>query len=689
SIVFCMKWRFISTPAGEIPHKVGNKTAFFRYQQLLLDDAGGWLSTTLETISALLPRIENMNNKIPTIIQRYQADRTRLLDMLWDLHHLFGYIPDDALTALADGLNLPVNDLRETRSFYHYFHDQPCGRYTLYLCDTVIARMQGYQEVLEALEQETGALIGGVDPSGSFGLYTTPCVGLSDQEPVMLVDEVVFTRLTPEKVSVIIGQLKQGKSAAEIANPQGLPEDDIAYVEHLVDTTIHQAGPVFFQQANDFRGLLNHCLELGPDAVIETITAAKLRGHGGAGFSTGLKWRLCREAAAAAKYVICNADEGEPGTFKDRVLLTRSPQAVFMGMVLAASVIGAREGIIYLRQEYIYLKAYLEKQLQLFREQQLLGHNILGHADFSFDIRIQMGAGAYVCGDESALIESCEGKRGTPRVKPPYPVEQGYLGMPTCVNNVETLVAVTRVLQEGADWYQSLGVEDSRGSRLMSVAGDCERPGIYEVEWGTSLNQLLSSAGAVDPWAVQVSGPSGECVAVEKSGERCFGYSDLACNGSLMVFNRSRDLLGIVKHFMQFFVDESCGICTPCRAGNVELRNKVERVMAGTACQQDLEEMVSWGRLVRSTSRCGLGGTSPNPILTTLTQFPEVYQAKLTTQQGALLPSFDLEAALSHNELARIRLTQIELANTGHTNTGLIKTELIKTELSQPSEAVK
>ncbi|WP_299203843.1 NAD(P)H-dependent oxidoreductase subunit E [uncultured Amphritea sp.] len=656
-----MKWRFISTSAEEITRKVGNKAAFFLYQQLLLDDAGRRLNTTLQPIAAMSLRIENMNNKIPKIIQRYQADQTRLLDMLWDLHHLFGYIPDDALSELANGLNMSLNDARETRSFYHYFHDRPSGKYTLYLSDTVIARMNGYQAVQAALERESGAPIGGMDPTGTFGLYSTPCVGLSDQEPVMLVDEVVFTRLTPEKVSDIISQLKQGRSPEEIANPSGLPKDDIAYVDQLVETTIHQAGPVFFQQPNDFPELLNHCLDVGPDVVIETITAAKLRGHGGAGFSTGLKWRLCREAAGAAKYVICNADEGEPGTFKDRALLTRSPQAVFMGMVLAASVIGAREGIIYLRQEYIYLKAFLEKQLQLFREQQLLGNSILGRAGFNFDIRIQMGAGAYVCGDESALIESCEGKRGTPRVKPPYPVEQGYLGMPTCVNNVETLVAVTRVLQEGADWYQSLGVENSRGSRLMSVSGDCDRPGIYEVEWGTTLNQVLSSVGAIDPWAVQISGPSGECVAVEKSGERCFGYSDLACNGSLMIFNHSRDLLSIVKHFMQFFVDESCGICTPCRAGNVDLHNKVERVMAGRACQQDLDEMVSWGSLVRSTSRCGLGGTSPNPILTTLKQFPEIYQAKLTEQQGALLPSFDLQAALMDNEQARIELTQKEL----------------------------
>lgn len=602
-----------------------------------------------------------MNNKIQAIIQRYQADRTRLLDMLWELHYLYGYLPDKALSELAAGLNLSVDDVRETSSFYHYFHDHPTGRYTLYLSNTVIARMNGYQQVLAALERETGAPVGGMDESGTFSLYETPCIGLSDQEPAMLVDDVVFTRLTPEKVSDIIRQLKRGRSPAEIANPKALPEDEVAYVDQLIDTPVCKTGEVFFQQQDDYAGLLQNALDAGPDAVIGIMTSAGLRGHGGAGFSTGLKWRLCREAPGATKYVICNADEGEPGTFKDRALLTRSPQAVFMGMILAASAIGAREGIIYLRREYIYLKAYLEKQLQQFREQGLLGDRILGRAGFCFDIRIQMGAGAYICGDESALIESCEGKRGTPRVKPPYPVQQGYLGMPTCVNNVETLAAVTRVMQQGADWYQGLGTDDSRGCRLLSVSGDCLRPGIYEIEWGTTLNQVLSLVGTADPWAVQVSGPSGECVAVGKSGERRFGYGDLCCNGSLMIFNSSRDLLDIVHHFMEFFVDESCGICTPCRAGNIDLRDKVERIIAGRGCQQDLDEIVSWGSLVRSTSRCGLGGSSPNPILTTLQQFPEIYQAKLVQQQGALLPSFDLDKALQGNEQARIELTQTEL----------------------------
>lgn len=598
-----------------------------------------------------------MHKKIQKILKKYHSDRTRLIDILWDVQHLYGYIPDESVAQLASGLNMSPYDIRETSSFYHFFHDRPSGKYRIYLSNTVIAKMNGYQAVHDALKHESGAEFGATDESGTFGLFETACIGLSDQEPAMLIDNVVFTRLTPERVAVILGYLKQGKSPAEIANPNAIASDDRGYVDALIETNIRRQGPVFLTVSTDFVRLLKRCLKASPEEVVAAISQSELNGRGGAGFPTGLKWRLCREAFGDTKYVICNADEGEPGTFKDRVLLTCSPKEVFMGMLIAAYAIGAREGIIYLRAEYIYLKDYLEKQLQELLDAGLLGRNILGRKGFHFEIRIQMGAGSYVCGDESALIESCEGKRGTPRIKPPFPVQQGYLGMPTSVNNVETLAAVTRIMEEGADWFKSMGTCGSTGTRLLSVSGDCDQPGVYEIEWGMSLNEVLAMVGARDPWAVQLSGPAGECVSVERDGESLLECGNLSCSGSVMVFNRSRDLLDIVKDFMQFFVNESCGICTPCRAGNIELHKKVERVIAGRACQRDLDEVVSWGNLVRSTSRCGLGETSSNPILTTLEKFPEIYQEKLVQQAGPLLPSFDLDAALLGSALAHEELT--------------------------------
>ncbi len=269
-----------------------------------------------------------------------------------------------------------------------------------------------------------------------------------------------------------------------------------------------------------------------------------------------------------------------------------------------------------------------------------------------------MGAGAYVCGDETALIESCEGKRGTPRVKPPYPIQQGYLGMPTSVNNVETLAIASRIVEEGSAWFSAMGTDESTGTRLLSVSGDCDKPGIYEIEWGITLNEVLSMIGAVNAKYVQISGPAGDSLSVSKDGERKFCYSDLSCNGSLMVFDDTRDILGIVRDYTEFFVEESCGICVPCRAGGVDLQHKMERIIDGRGCQQDLDEIIQWSKLLKGTSRCGLGTAAPNPILATLDKFPEIYQEKLIEQKGPLLSSFNMEEAMSAHDLAYKHLVQ-------------------------------
>jgi [NiFe] hydrogenase diaphorase moiety large subunit len=616
--------------------------------------------TSLRAHALLYKESVNMNGDIKAILDRHSSDRTRLIDILWDVQHSYGHIPDAVLPQLATALNLSPLDVLETASFYHFFHGKPSGRYRIYLSNTVIAKMNGYQGVYDALERETGVRFGETDETGTFGLFETPCIGLSDQEPAMLIDDVVFPRLRPGMIADIITQLKQGRSPADIANPAGLPSAELSYVDALVESNVRTKGPVFFRGLTDYKALLKLSLALRPEQVIDTIIESKLRGRGGAGFSTGLKWRLCRAAVSDDKYIICNADEGEPGTFKDRVLLTRSPRKVFLGMIIAAHAIGSRNGILYLRAEYAYLKDYLERQLAELRNDGMLGTSIGGVPGFDFDIRIQMGAGAYICGDESALIESCEGKRGTPRVKPPFPVQEGYMGKPTCVNNVETFAAATRIMEEGADWFRAMGTPDSAGTRLLSVAGDCSKPGIYEVEWGITLNEVLAMVGAQDARAVQISGPSGECLSVEEDGERRIGYEDITCNGAFTIFNTKRDLLDIVKDFMQFFVDESCGICVPCRVGNIDLHRKVKLVIAGKACQKDLDDVVSWGALVRKTSRCGLGATSPNPILTTLDKFPEIYQNGLRKQEDALLLSFDLEGALGGYEKAMKDLAKEE-----------------------------
>lgn len=568
------------------------------------------------------------------------------MDILWAVQREFGYIGDGAVANIAKALEVSPLEVRETMSFYHFFHDKPAGEHKIYLADTVIARLNGYEEVWAALESAVGCSLGSVSPDGKIGLFHTECIGLSDQEPAMLVDDIPFVRLTPEKVRRIVSGLQAGKSAFELSEAAGYKPWERDCIRALAKTEIREPGPVFFAEDFSAEEILHAVLARSPEEVISEVSASGLRGRGGAGFRTGLKWDLCRKAEGSEKYVICNADEGEPGTFKDRVLLMDAPEQVFLGMTAAAYAVGAGQGILYLRSEYTFLLGYLEDVLKKMRGKKLLGKGIGGNADFCFDIRIQMGAGAYVCGEESALIESCEGNRGTPRLKPPFPVEAGFLRRPTALNNVETFAAAARILEKGAEWFNSYGCEGSAGTRLLSISGDVTAPGIYEIPWGLSLNEVLAKAGAENPLAVQLSGPSGECVSVEKDGHRKISFDDINCNGSVMVFNSSRDILWIVEEFMRFFAEESCGICTPCRFGNLELLQKMKRIRSGEAVRQDIGEILSWSKIIRSSSRCGLGMTSPNPIITTMDAFSHLYEKRIGSQKGLLLNSFDKDEAL-------------------------------------------
>ena len=295
------------------------------------------------------------------------------------------------------------------------------------------------------------------------------------------------------------------------------------------------------------------------------------------------------------------------------------------------------------RTGYAYLKPHLEAVLAGMRKKKLLGPAAAGKRGFAFDITIKRGAGAYVCGEESALIESAQGNRGEPRDRPPYPVQSGYFGKPTVVNNVETLCTAARILEKGADWFKALGTARSAGTKLLSVSGDCRKPGVYEVPFGLSVTGLLKMAGGGDAMAVQVGGPSGTCIS-RSQFDRVIGFEDLATGGSIIVFGPERDLFEVVHNFMEFFVEESCGWCVPCRAGNPLLKRILEKVMAGRGTVRDLADLEAWGKIIKSMSRCGLGQTSANPILTTLQNFREMYQSRVGAE-GPVLADFDLAKA--------------------------------------------
>ena len=394
--------------------------------------------------------------------------------------------------------------------------------------------------------------------------------------------------------------------------------------------------PITFDTIEPNAGLTAALAKSRADIIAE-VSASGLRGRGGAGFPTGTKWNLAAAAKIRgdeAKYVVCNADEGEPGTFKDRVILLEYADLVFEGMTIAARAIGSTRGILYLRGEYVYMRPHLEGVLERRRQAKLLGPAIKGKAEFSFDIEIRMGAGAYVCGEETALIESLEGNRGEPRNRPPFPVDTGFLGQPTVVNNVETLASVAAILAKGAAWWKGIGTEKSTGFKLFSVSGDCAEPGVYEFPMGISVADLLARVGGTGAKAVQIGGASGHCLPASEFGRK-IAFEDIATGGSIIVLGPGRDMLHVAKNFMEFFVEESCGQCTPCRAGNAKLLGGIEKLERGQCSMAYLQELLALGETMQVASKCGLGQSSPNAFVSIVKHFQDEIMGRTASPSHA------------------------------------------------------
>jgi len=471
---------------------------------------------------------------------------------------------------------------------------------------------------------------------------------MSDQAPAALVNDVVVTYLSTDKAREVVRTIKETGDPKKLVKRLGDGANAHELVRSMVHNNIRKKGPVLLA---DFEpGLaLKKAVSMSPIEVIREIKTARLRGRGGAGFPTGLKWEFTRNADDPQKFVLCNADEGEPGTFKDRVLLTERPEMLFEGMTIAGYAIGAETGLIYLRGEYAYLLTYLNKLLADRRAKGLLGKNVAGKAGFNYDIRIQMGAGAYICGEETSLISSLEGFRGDPKNRPPFPAQKGYLGHPSTVNNVETFCCAARIIEKGAAWFAEYGSPGTAGTKLLSVSGDCSSPGVYELPFGIKLRDLLAEVGAPDAVAVQVGGPSGQMVG-EADFDRIICFDHLATGGSMMIFGPNRGVLEIAESFMKFFIHESCGYCTPCRVGNRLLQQRLHQIRAGEGQPEDLDYLQKLGETVKIASRCGLGQTSANPVLTTLKNFRGAYEACIKERIDGLRPTFHLADAVKTSE---------------------------------------
>ncbi len=461
------------------------------------------------------------------------------------------------------------------------------------------------------------------------------CMGLCSAGPLVEAGGKMYANVSPEEAPEIVRSLDTGAGG-----PVECPTD-VPFFERQKKIVLENSGKIDPERIEDYIAadgyvaLVTAITEMSPHEVIEQVVHSGLRGRGGAGYPTGLKWSTVAKTGEQEKYVICNADEGDPGAFMDRAVLESDPHRVLEGMAIAAYAVGAQRGFIYVRAEYPLAVKHLKTAIKQAERLGLLGNTICG-SRFSFHVDIRLGAGAFVCGEETALIASIEGKRGTPRPRPPYPAESGLWGCPTLINNVETFANIAPIIRNGADWFASIGTEKSKGTKVFALAGRVNNTGLIEVPMGISLREIIEEIGGGIPdgkryKAVQTGGPSGGCIPLEHL-DSPVDYESLKSIGSIMgsggmiVMDETSCMVDVAKYFMEFCKSESCGKCIPCRAGTQQMHGILEKITAGEATDADLEMLEELCDLVLNTSLCGLGQSAPNPVLTTLKYFRHEYR---------------------------------------------------------------
>ena len=480
-------------------------------------------------------------------------------------------------------------------------------------------------------------------------IITTGCFGFCEKGPIVKIipDNTFYTQVVPDDADEIVREhIIGGRKIERLLYIDPKTEKTVSDSKHMdfyrkqMRIALRNCGFIDPENIEEYialdgyMALADSLLHKKPEEVIDVIKRSGLRGRGGGGFPTGLKWEFANKQKADMKYVVCNADEGDPGAFMDRSIMEGDPHSIVEAMAVCGYSIGSPKGLVYIRAEYPLAIQRLKVAIAQAREYGLLGKNIFG-TDFSFDIEIRYGAGAFVCGEETALIHSMEGKRGEPTLKPPFPAEAGYLGKPTNVNNVETLANIPIILTKGAEWFSSIGTERSKGTKVFALAGKINNVGLIEVPMGTTLREVIYEIGGGIKGgkkfkAVQTGGPSGGCLT-EKHLDTPIDFDNLLAEGSMMgsggmiVMDEDDCMVSVSRFYLDFTVEESCGKCTPCRIGNKRLLELLNKITEGRATMKDLDILSTLGKVIKDTALCGLGQTSPNPVLSTLNNFYDEY----------------------------------------------------------------
>jgi NADH-quinone oxidoreductase subunit F len=549
--------------------------------------------------------------------------RAALLPALHAAQQISGWIPEVAAREIGRALGVPLADIYGVIEFYEMFTREPKGRTVVRVCTSPVCALAGARAVTEALCRHLRVEPGGVTADGAFTVDEAPCLGLCDHAPALLLGEAAVGRAAgaadicagrhQRPVTFVGGDIRRLTSNCGTGSPTSLAA---------------------YRNGGGYAGL-EKALALPPAEVIGLIKAAGLVGRGGAAFPTGIKWEGAAQAPGEPKYIVCNADESEPGTFKDRVLMEEDPQRTLEGMLIAAHAVGAQRGYLYIRGEYPYAFTTMSAALDEARRAGLLGRSILG-SRLAFDIEMRLGAGAYICGEETALLESIEGKRGFPRIKPPFPTTAGLFGKPTVINNVETFCNVPLILTEGVSAYRKIGTERSPGPKLFCVSGHIERPGLYEVPFGVTLRHLLFDlAGGLHHGrrlqAVLLGGAAG-AFAAEKDLDVPLSFESLAAaglplgSGAVMVFDDRADLRALLADIGEFFSHESCGKCYPCQLGSQRQTEILARAAARAPLAGDGQRLLDVGATMIDASLCGLGQTAPAAVLSAMKLWPELFE---------------------------------------------------------------
>ena len=529
------------------------------------------------------------------IIEKWLGKDAPLLPVLHAFHDRDNYLSDESIKFVSDKLKIPIAELYATITFYHHFSRNPNGKKKPRVCTGNVCCLNGGNELLNELKDQ--------------GATPMPCAGRCDEMVPVIIEDDVFV----------------GKTSDSLVNVQTpLPVPNPGKYEECIFRNIREQGRDQLDGYENTKGYvaLQDAVKLSPSDILETIVESKLAGRGGAGFPTGLKWKSVAEAHGNPKSIVCNADEGEPGCFKDRTIMDHDPHALIEGMIIAAYATGATRGFIYLRYEYPETEKILQTAIDQALEKNYLGEKILNKEDFNFDLQIRRGAGAYICGEEGSLLNSLEGKHPFPRNKPPFPVTHGFEDLPTVVNNVETLASVPPIIRKGPEWYQSLGIGDLAGTKIISLSGDIKRPGNYEVPFGLPLKTLLNdwAGGPIEGQeivAVTMAGLSGGFlsgkdldVTLDEPSIRSKG-SFLGAGG-IIVFDNRRNMFEVAHGAMQFFAHESCGKCFPCRIGTQRLTERLNPETININLETWTEEVNEIGEVMKATSACGLGMAAPN-----------------------------------------------------------------------------